>query len=782
MAALSNALAANDTNHNISQSTLTISQNGSYTVTGATSSNRIIVNSGVTATITLAGVSITAPDEQPAIDVQDTAKLTIILQNDTTNTLAGGASVVNPGAPCICVPSNAMLTIQGDGVLNVTGGSSSTCNAGVGIGGNSAEGYDGAEACGTVIILGGTVSVTGGSTGTGSYSGVGIGGGGQSGSTGGAGGTVIILGGDVTVKGGSGAADIGAGGGWPGTSASDGAGIRPSTDGTYTVYGDLELPCDITIPQGATVVIPENASLTVPQGVTLTNNGTVTIENGGTLTGGDAIYNTGTINVEDGGNLGGTPTGGTVVKAPAIITQPAGQEVTVGQTAEFTLAATGENLSYQWQYRNDNGTNWNDITGATGSSYTTDAVTLEMNNYQYQCVVSNSASSVTSDPVTLTVNSVSVTGVTLDTDKLELFTGESNSLTTTVLPETATDKSVTWESSNTTVATVDQSGNVKAEAQGTATITVKTANGGFTDTCTVTVTDKTYTITADPAKLDFDAAYLGYNAQPTAKTVTIANTGNQQVTVTLPTATDFVITEGNGFASGSATIEPGNTATFTVQPKADLAVDSYKESINISGSNGNNTVSTSVEATFAVVDINDTSVDNKLTITSGISAGISGTAFTTPEAVKAELTRVLVQDAAYTAGNTAFYDVKLQYSLDGGNTWFEATEATFPKEGITVTLPYPSGTGKDTHNFRVVHMFTETSARLGTEAGKTETPLVTKTDSGLQVTLRGLSPRGNRLGQDRNAVLRRFHQSCGHGHPGSLGQHHLLHLPVLRLS
>ena len=97
-----------------------------------------------------------------------------------------------------------------------------------------------------------------------------------------------------------------------------------------------------------------------------------------------------------------------------------------------------------------------------------------------------------------------------------------------------------------------------------------------------------------------------------------------------------------------------------------------------------------------------------------------------------------------------------------------------------MTLPYPSGTGKDTHNFRVVHMFTVTSTRLGTTAGNTETPAVTKTDSGLQVTLEWAFPRGHRLGQDRNAVLRRFHHPCGHSHPGSLGQHHLVHLPVLR--
>ena len=209
------ALAA-DTPHDISQGTLTISQNGSYTVTGTTSSNRIIVNSGVTATITLAGVSITAPEGEPAIDVQGTANLTIILQDSSGNTLVGGTGTGSHGAPGIHVPSSATLTIQGGGTLNVTGGSSEANIGGVGIGGNSTSvGVSSSgEACGTVIILGGTVIITGGSTQAGSFDGVGIGGGSQSGGgTGGAGGTVIILGGDVTVKGGSGAADIGGGSG-----------------------------------------------------------------------------------------------------------------------------------------------------------------------------------------------------------------------------------------------------------------------------------------------------------------------------------------------------------------------------------------------------------------------------------------------------------------------------------------------------------------------------------------------------------------------------------------
>ena len=57
----------------------------------------------------------------------------------------------------------------------------------------------------------------------------------------------------------------------------------------------------------------------------------------------------------------------------------------------------------------------------------------------------------------------------------------------TVAPATATNKAVTWTSSAPAIATVDASGTVKGIAPGTATITVKTADGGKTATCAVTV-------------------------------------------------------------------------------------------------------------------------------------------------------------------------------------------------------------------------------------------------------------------------------------------------------
>ena len=86
-----------------------------------------------------------------------------------------------------------------------------------------------------------------------------------------------------------------------------------------------------------------------------------------------------------------------------IITQPADKSVIEGETATFTVNATGnEPLSYQWQ-QNMNGSGWTDITGEINATYTTGKTTMDMNGTQYRCVVSNSAGSVISDPATLTV-------------------------------------------------------------------------------------------------------------------------------------------------------------------------------------------------------------------------------------------------------------------------------------------------------------------------------------------------------------------------------------------
>ena len=162
--------------------------------------------------------------------------------------------------------------------------------------------------------------------------------------------------------------------------------------------------------------------------------------------------------------------------------------MTEGQTATFSVVATGSNLTYQWQQSTD-GSTWTDISGANSATYTTAATGLSMNNYQYRCKITGAGGEVTSDAATLTVTAatVSVTGVSLDKTELSLTVGGTETLTATVAPDNATDKTVTWTSSDSTVATVDQNGVVTAVAPGTAVITATTADGGKTASCTVTV-------------------------------------------------------------------------------------------------------------------------------------------------------------------------------------------------------------------------------------------------------------------------------------------------------
>ena len=84
---------------------------------------------------------------------------------------------------------------------------------------------------------------------------------------------------------------------------------------------------------------------------------------------------------------------------------------------------------------------------------------------------------------------VEVTGVALAPSALSLTVGDTSQLVPVVLPTNASDKSVTFSSSDDTVATVDETGLVTAAGAGTATITVTTEDGGFTDTCAVTVAE-----------------------------------------------------------------------------------------------------------------------------------------------------------------------------------------------------------------------------------------------------------------------------------------------------
>ena len=106
----------------------------------------------------------------------------------------------------------------------------------------------------------------------------------------------------------------------------------------------------------------------------------------------------------------------------------------------------------------------------------------------------NPKSSLFFDDIELYVESsdaevVKVTGVTVSEDTVSLEEGETKTIKATVTPSKATNKKVTWSSDDESVATVT-GGKITAKKAGTATITAKTADGGFTAECKVTVTAK----------------------------------------------------------------------------------------------------------------------------------------------------------------------------------------------------------------------------------------------------------------------------------------------------
>lgn len=97
--------------------------------------------------------------------------------------------------------------------------------------------------------------------------------------------------------------------------------------------------------------------------------------------------------------------------------------------------------------------------------------------------------------VTVKAKIVSVQGVSIEPTSVEMLLGEKKTLVAKVTPENASNPSVTWSSSDASIATVSQNGEVEALKTGTVSITVKTADGGFEASCSVKIDASQYNIT-----------------------------------------------------------------------------------------------------------------------------------------------------------------------------------------------------------------------------------------------------------------------------------------------
>jgi uncharacterized protein YjdB len=174
------------------------------------------------------------------------------------------------------------------------------------------------------------------------------------------------------------------------------------------------------------------------------------------------------------------------VSVTGVTLTPATQELTaVGATVQLTATVAPENAT------NKNVTFTSSLPEVATVDAATGLVTAVANGETTITVTTEDGSKQATAKITVNIPpvSVAVTGVTLTPETAELKNvGETLQLTAAVSPENATNKSVTFSSNNTQVAIVSASGLVTAVSEGTATITVTTADGNKTATSVITVT------------------------------------------------------------------------------------------------------------------------------------------------------------------------------------------------------------------------------------------------------------------------------------------------------
>ncbi|MGN1060225.1 MAG: Ig domain-containing protein, partial [Candidatus Coproplasma sp.] len=215
---------------------------------------------------------------------------------------------------------------------------------------------------------------------------------------------------------------------------------------------------------------------------------------------------------------------------------------------------------------------------------------------------------------------VAVTGVSLDKTQLTLKIGgnEEAPLTATVAPDNATNKTVSWSSSNTEVATVS-GGVVTALKEGTATITVTTEDGNKTATCAVTVE------AADPVNVPvtgvtLNSSELTLRPNGTATLVATVAPSNATIkTVTWSSSNTAVATVADGVvtavAEGTATItvtttDGSKTATCAVTVQAasssdvavtDVTLDQTAVTLKVGAANATATLVATVAPSNATI-------------------------------------------------------------------------------------------------------------------------------------------------------------------------------------
>jgi hypothetical protein len=266
---------------------------------------------------------------------------------------------------------------------------------------------------------------------------------------------------------------------------------------------------------------------------------------------------------------------------PTITTQPASQTVTEGQTATFTVVATGSPApSYQWQKGGVN------IAGATSSSYTTPPTVAGDDGSTFDVVVSNTAGSVTSNTATLTVNPP--VAPTITTQPTNQTVTEGQTATFTVVATGSPAPSYQWQKGGVNIG----------GATSSSYTTPPTVAGDDGSTFDVVVSNTAASVTSNTATLTVNPLSVTVlSVSPTSVTGGASSTGTVTLNGAAPAAGIVVVLSAHpSFASlpSSVTVAAGQaTATFAITT---TQVKSSK-SVTISAKLNGATVSTTLTIT-----------------------------------------------------------------------------------------------------------------------------------------------------------------------------------------
>jgi hypothetical protein len=218
----------------------------------------------------------------------------------------------------------------------------------------------------------------------------------------------------------------------------------------------------------------------------------------------------------------------------AVTSNPNNASVQAGQTATFTVEATGTSRTYQWEYSPDSGANWYPVSGGTGAttaSYTTAATTTGENNYQYHCVVSVAcdSSTATSSAATLTVT-CNGAGILSDPSSTAVTAGQTAGFSVTA---TGSSPTYQWEYSPDSGANwYPVSGGTGATTASYTTAATDVSQNGWLYHCVVSVACDASTATSAAATLSVSCTTAQVTADPVNKVVPEGSTANFTVTAT----------------------------------------------------------------------------------------------------------------------------------------------------------------------------------------------------------------------------------------------------------